>query len=139
MSKNIINKLNTTFSSNSTTFGNNSNANSIGDSSVNSIDSASTNARNSDMTIAEFTVPIMDKDAMLEAEYDEAMKKWKKSLAALMSVSQHELELADKYAEDTHMPYDAITRLKKQIARTEETLKALNDARSNLINYRFNR
>lgn len=130
MSKNIINKLNATFS-NSTTVSNNSNVNSAGDTTANTC--------NSDMTIAEFMVPIMDKDAMLEAEYDKAMEKWKKSLAVLMSVSQRELELADKYAEDTHMPFDAIARLKNQIARTEEKLKALNDARSNLINYRFNR
>lgn len=128
MSKSIINKLNAALSSN-----NNS-------SNVNSVDNmTATNARNSDMTIAEFTVPVMDKDAMLEAEYDKAMEKWKKSLAVLTSVAQRELAIADKYAEDTHMPYDAIARLKNQIARTEEKMKALSDAHNKLITYRFNR
>ena len=134
MSKNIINKLNATLGNSNAIFNSNNSNN------VNSADSTTvTNVRNFDMAIAKFTVPVMDKDAMLEAEYDKAMEKWKKSLAVLTSVAQRELALADKYAEDIHMPYDAIARLKNQIARTEEKMKALSDAHCKLMTYRFNR
>ena len=89
MSKNIINKLNATLGNSNAIF-NSSNSN-----NVNSADSTTaTNAHNFDMAIAKFTVPVMDKDAMLEAEYDKAINgsilREYEAICSLLESSQRE-------------------------------------------------
>jgi len=79
------------------------------------------------------------KDLELEIAYNEAVKELENSLASLKVKATNEVDLALRFAEDSHMPIDAIDRLAAKVAYTRAVAKRVADARSALINHRFNR
>ena len=79
------------------------------------------------------------KDLELEVAYNEAVKELSNSLASLKAMAVNETDLALRFVDDSHVPLDAIERLANKIAYTKAVARKVADARSALINYRFNR
>lgn len=76
------------------------------------------------------------KDIQLEINYEEAVVKLKQALLAASKTTENELNLALRYADDTHMPVDAVRRTQKTLLNVEEKLKAVEEARRALMKYR---
>ena len=79
------------------------------------------------------------KDLELEVAYNEAVKELENSLESLRVVAAEEVDLALIFSDDSHIPLDAIERLAAKVAYTKAVAKRVADARSALINHRFNR
>lgn len=82
---------------------------------------------------------ISSKDLELDTAYNEAVKELETSLASLKAMSVNETNLALRFVDDSHVPLDAIERLANKIAYTKAVARRVADARSALINHRFNR
>ena len=79
------------------------------------------------------------KDLELETAYNEAVKQLEISLESLKVRAAEEADLALKFANDSHIPLDAIKRLATKVACVRAVAHKVADARSALVNYRFNR
>lgn len=79
------------------------------------------------------------KDLELESAYNEAVKELEKSLENLKVKAANEVDLALKFVDDSHLPIDAIDRLAAKVAYVRAVAHRVADARSALVNYRFNR
>lgn len=79
------------------------------------------------------------KDLELEIAYNEAVKELENSLTSVKAMAVNETDLAIKFVDDSHIPLDAIERLANKISYTKAVARRVADARSALINHRFNR
>ena len=79
------------------------------------------------------------KDLELEAAYNQAVCEIQNSLENMKAKAAEEADLALIFSDDSHIPLDAIERLAAKVAYTKAVAKRVADARSALINHRFNR
>lgn len=79
----------------------------------------------------------MDKNIELEKKYFEAVGAFSKALTRLKMACEEEIGIAQRFADDSHMPHDALVRLEKVLTRTKELEEEVKKARSELINNLF--